>query len=167
MAKSHRINEELRDVKLNYNKMSVEELDRKMPVIAWKTLTKNLQVHADSVNLSQPGYYSKLNELLKAIPISDWKIYLRFHLLDNYAPYLSRNFEKANFEFAGTALNGQEQMKARWERVYQTIDQELGEDLGQLYVAKYFSPRAKRRMVELVINLKKHSTKDCEPELDE
>ena len=154
MADSHRTNVELRDVKLNYNKKSLDELDKKMPNIGWRSLTKNLQVETDSVNLAQPGYYAELNELLRSIPLADWKVYLKFHLLDNYAPYLSKDFEQANFDFFGKALSGQEQMKMRWERVYQTIDAEFGEGLGQLYVSKYFSPEAKQRMVELVNNLK-------------
>jgi putative endopeptidase len=154
MASSHRTNVELRDVKLNYNKKSLDELDKKMPNIGWKNFTKCLQMKADSVNLAQPGYYSALNEMLQSIPLAKWKLYLKFHMLDNFASYLSKDFEQANFDFYGKALSGQQQMKMRWERVYQTIDAEFGEGLGQLYVNKYFSTEAKQRMVKLVNNLK-------------
>ncbi|MEO6168571.1 MAG: M13 family metallopeptidase [Chitinophagales bacterium] len=155
LAGSHRTNVELRDPQSNYNKMSVNDLDKKMPALGWKELLTNLHIQADSVNVGQPGYYSKLNDLLKTAPIADWKTYLRFHLLDDVAPALSSNFVMARFEYYGKALSGQQKQKPRWERVYGSIDGSIGEDLGQLYVRKYFSAEAKRRMQELVDNLQK------------
>ena len=155
MAASHRTNVELRDPQTNYNKMAVVDADKKMSMIGWKELLNNLHVKTDSLNLSQPGYYGKLNELLKTTPVATWKVYLRFHLLDDVAPDLSRDFVAANFEYYGKALSGQQQLKPRWERVYGTIDANLGEGLGQLYVKKYFSEDAKKRIQELVDNLQK------------
>ncbi len=155
MAASHRTNVELRDPQSNYNKMAVADLEKKMPVIGWKELLNILTVHADSVNVSQPAYYQKLNDLLKTVPVDDWKTYLRFHTLHNAAPVLSSDFVNANFEYSGKALSGQQQMKERWERVYRFTDGTLGEALGQLYVKKYFTEDAKKRMLDLVNNLQK------------
>jgi len=153
MAASHRTNVELRDPQTNYNKVAVKDLDKKMPAFGWTQLLDNLRIKTDSINLSQPAYYSKLNDLLKTIPVDTWKLYLRFHVLDNAAPALSNDFVVANFEYYGAALSGQKQMKPRWERVYAAIDNNLGEALGQLYVEKNFSPEAKKKMQELVDNL--------------
>lgn len=155
MAASHRTNVELRDPQTNYNKFAVSDLDKKMPAIGWKDLLNNLHVNTDSVNLSQPGYYMKLNELLKTTPIATWKTYLRFHLLDDVSGALSNDFVAARFDYYGKALSGQQKMKPRWERMYGVIDGNIGEALGQLYVKKYFSPEAKKRMEELVNNLQK------------
>lgn len=155
LAESHRTNVELRDPQSNYNKMAVADLDKQMPAIGWKTLLNNLRVTTDSVNISQPAYYKKLNQLMQSVPIGTWKAYLRAHSIDNVSPYLSSDFQKANFEYYGKALYGQQQQKPRWERVYGTIDGNLGEALGELYVKKYFSPEAKRKMQELVDNLQK------------
>lgn len=155
IATSHRTNVELRDPQSNYNKMAVADLEKKMPVIGWKELLNTLSVHADSINVSQPAYYQKLNDLLKTVPVDSWKTYLRFHTLNNAAPVLSSNFVNANFEYSGKALSGQQQMKERWERVYRFTDGTLGEALGQLYVKKYFTEDAKKRMLDLVNNLQK------------
>ena len=155
LAASHRTNVELRDPQLNYNKMAVTDLDKKMPVIGWSAFLKSVAVTADSVNVSQPAYYQKLNDLLKTIPIDSWKTYLRFHVIDDAAPALSSDFVNAHFDYNGKALSGQQKMKARWERVYQQIDGNLGEALGQLYVKRYFSEEARGRMLELVNNLQK------------
>jgi putative endopeptidase len=155
MAESHRTNVELRDPQKNYNKMAVTDLNKKMPAIRWEKILDGLYIKTDSVNISQPGYYTKLNELLKSIPVEDWKIYLRLHLIDNLAPYLSKEFVLANFEYYNKALSGQQKMKPRWENVYGVIDYSLGEALGQLYVRKYFSEDAKKRIAALVDNLQK------------
>jgi putative endopeptidase len=155
MAASHRTNVDLRDPQTNYNKIAVADLDKQMPLIDWNALLNNLRIHTDSVNLSQPAYYAKVNELLKTTSPGVWKLYLRFHLADDVANALSSEFEKANFEYYGKALSGQKKMKPRWQRVYGTIDANLGEGLGQLYVKQYFTPDAKKRMQELVDNLQK------------
>lgn len=155
LASSHRSNVELRDPQSNYNKMAVSDLDKQMPVIGWKQLLHNLSVSSDSVNVSQPAYYAQLNDLLIKTPIDTWKVYLRAHLLHSNATVLSSDFVNANFEYTGKALRGQQQIKSRWERIYQATDANLGEALGQLYVKKYFTEEAKKRMLELVDNLQK------------
>ena len=155
MAASHRTNVELRDPQSNYNKMAVADLQKKMPVLDWVTMLQILMVKADSVNVGQPAYYQKLNDLLKTVPVDTWKTYLRFHVINNAAPALSSAFVNANFEYSGKALSGQQQMKERWERIYQQTDGNLGEALGQLYVKKYFTEDAKKRMLDLVNNLQK------------
>ena len=155
MAASHRTNVELRDPESNYNKMAVADLDKKMPVFGWSTLLSNVSVKTDSVNVSQPAYYAKLNDLLKSVPLDTWKIYLRFHLLNNSANALSSDFVNASFEYNGKALSGQQQLKPRWQRMTASTDNNLGEALGQLYVKKYFTEDAKKRMLDLVNNLQK------------
>ena len=155
LAASHRTNVELRDPQSNYHKMAVADLDKKMPHIGWITFFSDLGIHTDSVNVGQPAYYQKLDELLKSTRINVWKTYLRFHLTDNVATALSNDFVNAHFAYYGKALSGQQKLKPRWERVYGTIDASIGEDLGQLYVRKYFSAEAKHRMQELVDNLQK------------
>lgn len=153
LAAGHRTNVELRDPESNYNKMAVADLDKKMPVIGWKDLITNLHIKTDSVNVSQPGYYSKLNELLKSIPLDSWKTYLRFHIINNSASALSSPFVNASFEYNDKTLSGQNKLKQRWERIYGIIDANIGEALGELYVKKYFSPEAKQKMQALVNNL--------------
>lgn len=155
MAAAHRTNVELRDPQTNYNKMAVADLVKQMPAIGWKVLLANLRINADSINIGQPGYYYKLDTLLKSVPVDTWKLYLHYHLLDNTAFILSNDFVMANFNYTGKALSGQQQIKPRWERVYDVIDGVLGEALGELYVQKYFTPAAKQRITILVSNLQK------------
>lgn len=154
IAESHRTRVELRDVKANYNKMAVTDLEKQHPNIGWQQLLQNLGAKTDSIDVGQPAYYDKLNELLASIPIEDWKVYLKANAISNYADNLSKPFVDAQFAFT-KVLSGQSVQKTRGEKMASAVDNLLGEALGQLYVKKYFPESAKKRMQELVDNLQK------------
>lgn len=154
LASSHRTNIELRDVNANYNKMPVSTLARRQPNIGWQNVLNELGAKTNSIDVSQPGYYDKLNATLQSVPIADWKIYVKAYSISNYADVLSKPFVDAAFEL-NKAISGQAAQKSRGEKMASAIDQSLGEALGQLYVKKYFSEDAKKRTLELVNNLQK------------
>lgn len=154
LATAHKTNIERRDVKANYNKLAVADLSTKQPTLNWPTLLTNLGVKTDSVNVAQPAYYDRLNTLLTAVPLADWKVYLTAHALTNYATYLSQPFVDASFAYT-KILTGQAARKTRAEDMTQAVDGSLGDALAQLYVKKYFPEAAKKRMAVLVDNLKK------------
>lgn len=154
LASSHRTNIELRDVNANYNKKAVATLIKQQPNIGWENVLNDLGVKTDSIDISQPAYYDKLNTALKSIPAGDWKIYLKANSISNYADLLSKPFVDAAFEFS-RVLSGQAVQRTRGEKIASAVDQSLGEALGQLYVKKYFPEDAKKRMLDLVTNLQK------------
>ncbi|MDQ6472459.1 M13 family metallopeptidase [Flavobacterium sp. LHD-80] len=154
IAVSHKTKVELRDVQANYNKIAVTDLVKRHPNIDWNTFLKNLGAQTDFINVSQPAYYDALNKLLKTIPIDNWKIYLKANSLERYADDLSKPFVDASFEYT-KVLSGQAVQKSRGEKMASAVDNYLGEALGELYVKKYFSEDAKKRMLILVNNLQK------------
>ena len=154
LATAHKTNIERRDVKANYNKMAVKDISKKQPVIGWETLLNNLGIRVDSINMQQPAYYDKLNTLLKSVPVNDWKIYLKANSITTYANALSKPFADASFEYS-KILTGQAVKKPRAEEMVSAVDSYLGQALGLLYVKKYFTEDAKKRMLELVDNLQK------------
>src|SRR4030095_15809286 len=83
------------------------------------------------------------------------KSYLRVRLLDDFATLLPQAYRDARFAFAGVALQGMKQDRPRWQKAVATLNASMGEALGQVYVAQYFPPASKARMVELVDNLLK------------
>jgi putative endopeptidase len=153
LAASHKTNIELRDVKANYNKLAVATLAKKHSNLGWTTLMNDLGIKVDSVNVGQPAYYDKLNAMLKSVSINDWKAYLKANALTNYANFLSKPFVNASFAYS-KALTGQAVQKPRAEEMTQAVDRSLGHALAQLYVKKYFTEEAKKRMRVLVDNLK-------------
>jgi putative endopeptidase len=154
LASSHRTNVELRDVNANYNKMSVAALAKREPNIGWEKVLTDLNAKTDSIDVAQPAYYDKLNAALESVPISDWKLYLKAYMVNNYTGLLSKPFVDAAFEF-NKVISGQAVQKTRGETMASAVDGALGEALGQLYVKQYFTEEAKQRVLDLVNNLQK------------
>ena len=96
------------------------------------------------MNVGQPEFFQALDKQLKAMPIADWKIYLRWHLLRTFAPALSSNFVDENFNFYGRTLTGAKELQPRWKRCVISTDRELGQALGQKYVQRRFRRRPRR-----------------------
>jgi putative endopeptidase len=92
--------------------------------------------------------------MVATLPLADWKTYLRWHWAHANAQYLSSDWVNADFDFFGKTLSGQQVMRPRWKRARRWVDQGVGEDLGQLYVAKAFPPDAKARALKMVENLR-------------
>lgn len=144
---------EMRDPQKTYNKFSVADLSKTTPAIDWKSLMAKMKVTGqDTVLVNSPEFFSKLNSLLTATPVTDWQTYLQWNVIKGAAPNLSSPFVKANFDFT-QVLSGQKVQTPRWQRMSSMTDGTLGELLGQLYVKNYFKPEAKERMKELVANL--------------
>jgi putative endopeptidase len=155
LAQASRSRVDLRDPNKNYNKFTTDELTAKTPAILWNYFFADLQLAPPSYEIvGQPEFFDALNQMVQTRPLSDWKTYLRWHLLHGSAPYLSSAFEKENFNFYGKTLSGQPEQEPRWKRAAHILDGNIGEALGQLYVEKCFAPEAKARMQALVENLK-------------
>lgn len=154
LAEIHKTRVERRDIKANYNKLAVADLNKNQSNIGWANLLKNLGAETDSVDIGQPKYYEKLNTLLGTIPLEDWKTYLRANIMTNYADILSEPFETASFEYV-KIITGQAVQKTRAQLMVQKVDRQLGFALGKLYVKRYFNEDAKKRVLDLVNNLQK------------
>jgi len=105
--------------------------------------------------LSQPSFITAFGKELKGTGLDTWKTYLKWQVINNAAPYLSKAFVDEDFAFNGKTLNGIEEIRPRWKRGVQAVEGSLGEAVGKIYVEKHFPPEAKARMVGLVDNLKK------------
>jgi len=153
IAKSHSTPVELRDPVKNYNKFAVTDFQKQIPDIDLKDVLNRLGAKTDTILVGQPKYYVALDGLLKSQPVDVWKIEMKFGELNGSAPYLSKAFRDARFDFWGKTMSGQKVPKPRWKSMVSSVDNGLGELLGQVYVEKYFTPDAKQRMLDLVNNL--------------
>src|SRR6202012_3348206 len=124
-----------------------------VPDVELKDAFSRLELNTDTVLVSQPKYYQTLDGLLKTTPIDVWKDYAAYGELSSSATLLSKNFRDAHFDFFGKVLYGSKVQRERWKTMVDQVDGGLGELLGQLYVEKYFTPDAKKRMLDLVHNL--------------
>jgi len=156
MAKVQWSQEALRDPVKGYNPMTFKELAAKAPSVDWKAYLEAGDLPDPAfVSIGQPDYTWALAKLIKDEPLDVWKAYMRVRLLDATAQTLPAGFRDANYQFKSVALQGTKSDKPRWQRGVDTVNGAMGEAIGQLYVAEYFPPAYKARMVELVDNLLK------------
>ena len=153
LAKAQLSRVEMRDPYKTYNKYAVKDLVSLTPGWNWTNLFAQMKVRVgDSVLVNNPQYFKTADILLGALPLNDWKSYLRWSILKTAAPYLGSAFVNESFQLS-QVLTGQKEQTPRWQRMSGLIDNSLGDLLGQLYVAQYFKPEAKQRMLNLVNNL--------------
>jgi putative endopeptidase len=101
----------------------------------------------------QPSALIGLSRLIATESLDTWKDYLKFHALEDAAPYLPKNFVDENFHFYEYVLKGTPELRPRWKRAVTVSDAYLGDAIGKLYVGKYFSPEEKKRAEAMVHNL--------------
>jgi putative endopeptidase len=152
LAKVSRKLVDLRDPEANYHKLDRQALAKVAPAFPWGPFFEALGLPATErcVDLGQPEFFRGLGVLVRATPMAHWRAYLKFHALSSMADYLGKDFENEDFAFYGRKLTGQQVMRARWERVLGVMDAGIGEDLGQLYVKRAFSPEAKAKVQSMV-----------------
>ena len=147
---------ELRDRLANYNKMPTADLAAKIPAFPFTAYLADRGIGgpaAAEIIVGQPKFFEGLQAELAARPIDDWKVYLRYKILRNAGPFLSQPFEDEVFRFYSTELQGTPAQEPRWQRSAKVVDGQIGEALGQLYVARFYPPQAKARMAELIANI--------------
>lgn len=155
IAKIHWTKVENRDPVKTYNRVELNALSTLAPGYDWDAYltASDLKGKVDYLVVSQPSFLTGFSKLFKTTPLPVWKTYFSWHLISNYAPYLSKNFSDESFAFYGTILRGIPEPEPRWKRAVRLEEGAVGELLGKLYVAQYFPPENKARMEKLVSNL--------------
>lgn len=135
----------------NYAPVPVAGLDRQYRHLRLGDFLKAQGVSAGQVSLAEPAVFASVDRLVGNHPLADWKAYLRWRVGDSMAPYLSRHYREAEFEFRGRLLRGQSTPPARWEQVLQAINLAAGPMLGREYTATHLTT-ADRRQAGLIID---------------
>jgi putative endopeptidase len=141
---------ERRDPYKQKHKMSVADVYKIAPDFDWNayfaaTNTPPFQI----LNVGWPDFFKDVDAQVKSNSLDDWKSYLRFHVANSRAAYLSPGFVNENFEFYFKFLRGANELQPRWKRCVRYVDDDLGEALGQAYVRQTFSPELKASTLEM------------------
>lgn len=113
------------------------------------------------INDTEPKFFATFNEMLADTPLDQIKTYLRWHLLNSYAgTSLPESFDHESWYFYAHILNGAEKQQERWKRCTSRVDRELGEALGQVYVARYFPPQEKQEALKMTLRIEKAMDRD-------
>ncbi len=144
-----------REPKNQYRLVTLAEADKLTPHFPWEDFFATQGVPVGSgFSLAQPRFFAAFDQALASAPIAQWQAYLRFHAIDDASTRLSKAFADNRFAFYGKTLSGQPEQLPRWKRVLRSVNGAMGEGVGQLYVAKVFTPDAKQRASELVDNVR-------------
>lgn len=156
LAKVSMKREDRRDPYKTYNPKSYDEVSKLFSNLDFDTYLNsiNLKYRGEFI-IGQPDYIAAVNNMLKDVKIDTWKDYFKWNIINSSAYYLSKAFVEQDFDFYEKTLSGKPEMEPRWKTITSIVSGSLGEEVGKLYVAKHFPPRAKERMVELVKNVKK------------
>ena len=155
IAKASKSREEFsRNVELYYNPISTSDADKLTPNFPWTRFFESQGVAVPKTfSLSVPAFHQEVDRMLVDVPVEQWKSYLRFHVVDGASPYLSDAFAQQNFDFYNKTLGGQKDIEPRWKRVLGTVDGQVGQAMGQLYVQVAFPAESKAKMEALIKNL--------------
>lgn len=145
---------ESRDSRLQYNPMTIAELQKLTPAIKWEAYFTGIGLaKLDTVVVMEPKYMKALQTVFTANKVGQWKEYLKWDLIHTYATKLSTDVETANFDFYSKTLRGAIKQLPREEKALQIVNNSVGEALGKLYVEKVFPAEAKTKALDMIQNV--------------
>jgi putative endopeptidase len=154
---------DLRDPQKVYHPMPISALKALAPDFGWDSYFSGIDESSlTSLNVSTPDFFKAMNQALGSTSVDAIRSYLRFHVVNAAAPWLSDPFFEANFNFFNKDLSGQESPQPRWKRCTRLTDRALGEAVGQDWVKQNFPPDAKANMEKLVDALDKALDQDIQ-----
>ncbi|MGA3326301.1 MAG: M13 family metallopeptidase [Terriglobia bacterium] len=154
LAKASQTVVERREPKNVYHRMPQSGVKTLAPNFPWEDYFTAVGLEGKGdVNVTAPDFFKEMGQMISAQPISNWKIYLRWHLINEAARSMSTPFVDEDFHFKREVLTGAKEILPRWKRCVSYTDGALGEVLGQVYVKKAFPPEAKTRALAMVKNL--------------
>ena len=131
------------------------ELKTLAPTISWNGYFQAIGLTAPiaRLNVAEPAFFKRVDSLVNTAPLDQWRAYLRYHLLDAAAPWLSTPLVNEDFAFS-SRFSGAKELLPRWKRCLREADGDLGEALGQAYVAKTFPPEARARAKAVIDDIR-------------
>ena len=140
-----------RDPNKVYHRLDLAGIEKTAPKWNWKAYLKEMGVpEVTQINVTSPDFFAALSKMLTTTPMAQWKQYLRWHIVHNSAPALSKAFVDENFAFYGKTLSGTAELEPRWKRCTKAVDRLMGEALGRAFVEKTFGAEGKERTEAMV-----------------
>jgi predicted metalloendopeptidase len=154
LAKAQWTRVENRDANKTYNKYTVADAQKEVSGIDWRAFLAGASApKVDAIVISQPSFFKEISSAANQVPLAQWREYLRYQLLDSYAPYLNKQLAALSFEFHGHTISGIAENKPRWKRSVDIVENTIGQLAGKVYVERHFTADAKARAGKLVANM--------------
>jgi putative endopeptidase len=142
------------DLAATDHKTSFSELQIMAPHIDWDTYFSEAKLPKAELSVSEPKNLAQLDREFRDTPVATWRVYLKWHLLEAAAPYLSQALADESFNFKDKFLGGASAIKSRSQRCVESVDATLTDPLARKYVQEYFPPSSKLKAQEIVANLR-------------
>ncbi len=140
-----------RDPKNVNNKLTLAQIQKLAPSFDWQRYLTLIHAPAQpTFQVTSPDFFRGLEQAIQQHPLAHWKVYLKWQVAHESAPYLSKAFVSETFNFFSHTLAGTPELAPRWRRCVHFTDSALGEALGQAYVARAFPPESKARVLQIV-----------------
>jgi endothelin-converting enzyme/putative endopeptidase len=137
-----------------YHKMTPAQLQKLTPGFDWTAYLEGSGLGGvQALNVTEPEFFKAVESELRGESLENWKVYLRWHVVSGAAPFLSKPFVDEDFAFNLKYLRGVAEQRRRWKRCVGDVDALLGEALGQEFVRRTFTGKAKQdtvRMTDLI-----------------
>jgi endothelin-converting enzyme/putative endopeptidase len=154
IAEKHRSLSDNEDIDKANNRWSQTDFTAKAPGLDWAEYFRAAGLAKQkSFNVWQPEAFTGESALVASVPLENWKDWLAFHLVEQYAGVLPKALADERFAFFGTKLSGAPQQRPRWQRGVFVVNGLLGDAVGQMYAKRYFTPAAKATAQAMVANL--------------
>lgn len=146
---------QMRDARNYNNRKSLAELQKMTPAIDWGKMIDDMGItkKVETLNVMQPKYMDVLNKFLKTKSIEDLKMLMVWSTLNSASNYLTTDIEKANWDFYEKTLNGAVKQRDAEQRALETVNNTVGEAIGQLYVEAKFPAEAKEKAEHMIENV--------------
>lgn len=142
------------DIHRANNLWKTADFATKAPGLDWASFFGAAGLSAQkSLYVWQPTTITAESALVASTPLDTWKDWLTLHALDDNAQYMQKSLDSEWFAFFGTELGGAQQQRPREILAVRLINDNLGQAVGKLYAARYFSPEARAKAQRLVANL--------------
>src|SRR5437660_1709631 len=154
IAEAHVSRTDSEDVHKANNRWTRADFTTKAPGLDWPAFFDAAALGGQrTIMVWQPRGVIGIAKLVASEPIDGWRDYLVFHAVDRAGPVLPKPFVDENFRFYGTALSGATELRARWKRAVSATNAALGDEVGKLYVQRYFPPASKAAAQTMVKNI--------------
>ncbi len=149
IARLSKTQEALRSINASYGPVPTKDFAKKYRNLQLAAFLKAQGVNAEQVSMADPALFAQLDKLIGSLKPAQWQAYLRFHVGNAMAPYLSKNWRDADHEFRGRLLRGEDEPAERWRQVLDAINASAGSMVAHEYVARYL-PDADRERADAI-----------------
>ncbi len=145
-----------RDPYKTWHRTQLADLQKLTPTLSWAAYLGGIGApKVADLNVTEPKFFERVERQLKEASLADWQTYLSWQILNVRSGVLTEAFRTASFDFYSKTLRGVEVMPARWKTCVNGVDRDLGEALGQVFVAKAFSPEIKASTLDMTLRIEK------------